>query len=211
MIIQRFILGPLASNGYILHGENSKEAVFIDPGDFSPEITDYLENNNITLKYIVNTHTHADHAGGNHELKTRTGANLLLHEKELPMLRHLSEMGVMFGMRIEASPEPDRFVKDGDTVAVDGLTLTVLDTPGHSAGSISLHTDNAVFVGDLLFAGSVGRTDLPGGSWPTLLKSIQTKIFPLGDDVVVYNGHGPSTTVGAERRHNPFLQGEISF
>jgi len=208
MIIQPFTLGPLATNGYIVHDEDSGEAVCIDPGEFSSELTAYLDNNNLSLKYIVNTHAHADHAGGNHELKECTGAKLLVHKNELPALDHLVEIGAMFGLDIHPSPEPDEFIKEGDTIEVGNLTLHVLDTPGHSAGSISLHIDNAVFVGDLLFAGSVGRTDLPGGSRPVLLESIRSKIFTLGDDTVVYNGHGPSTTVGRERRHNPFLKDE---
>ncbi len=206
MIVQQFSLGPLATNGYIAHDEDSGEAICIDPGEFSPELTAYLDSNNLSLKYIVNTHAHADHAGGNHELKERTGAKLLIHKSELPALDHLVEFGAMFGLHIPPSPAPDEFIKEGDTIEAGSLTLHVLDTPGHSAGSISLHIDNVVFVGDLLFAGSVGRTDLPGGSWPVLLESIRSKIFPLGDDTIVYNGHGPSTTVGRERRHNPFLK-----
>jgi len=206
MIVQEFVLGPLATNSYIVHDENSREAVCIDPADFSPALTDYLDGHDLSLEYIVNTHAHADHAGGNCELKERTGAQLLVHEKEVPILEHIVELGRMFGLRLRPSPAPDRFVKEGDTVTAGNLTLHVLDTPGHSPGSISLYADNVVFVGDLLFAGSVGRTDLPGGSWPALLESIKHKILPLGDDTVVYNGHGPSTTVGRERLHNPYLR-----
>jgi len=211
MIVQSFTLGPLATNGYIVHEEHSGEAICIDPADVSPELSAYLDSNNLALKYIVNTHAHADHAGGNFELKERTGAKLLVHKNELPALEHLVQLGAMFGLQVHPSPEPDKFIKGGDTIEVGSLGLHVLDTPGHSAGSISLHTDNVVFVGDLLFAGSVGRTDLPGGSWPALLESIRTKIFPLGDDTVVYNGHGPPTTVGRERQHNPFLRDERAF
>ncbi len=211
MNVQTFVLGPLATNGYIVHDDGSGEALCIDPADCSPELTEYLDSNELTLKYIVNTHAHADHAGGNRELKERTGAKLLIHENDKPMLDHIAEMGTMLGLRIQPSPEPDGFVKEGDTIAVGGVTLRVLETPGHSPGSISLHTDNVVFVGDLLFAGSVGRTDLPGGSWSRLLDSIRNKIFPLGDDTVVYNGHGPATTVGRERCHNPFLRDGTTF
>ncbi len=211
MIVQPFTLGPLATNGYIVHDEDSGEAMCIDPAVCSPELIAYLDRNNLSLKYIVNTHAHADHAGGNHELKELTDAKLLVHKNELPTLQHLVQVGAMFGLQIHPSPDPDEFVKEGDTIEVGSLTLHVLDTPGHSAGSISLHIDNVVFVGDLLFAGSIGRTDLPGGSRPVLLESIRSRIFPLGDETVVYNGHGPSTTVGRERQHNPFLRDESVF
>jgi len=206
VIVKKFVLGPLATNSYIVHDEQSQEAVCIDPADFSPALTDYLDSHGLTLEYIINTHAHADHAGGNYELKERTDAQLLVHKKEAPILEHIVEMGRMFGLHVHPSPAPDRFIKEGDIVTAGNLVLHVLDTPGHSPGSISLYADNVVFVGDLLFAGSVGRTDLPGGSWPALLDSIKNKILPLGDDTAVYNGHGPSTTVGRERLNNPFVR-----
>jgi hydroxyacylglutathione hydrolase len=207
MKVEVFLVGPLATNCYIVWDEDTKEAMCIDPGHPSPDVIKCIDENGLSLKYIINSHAHADHAGGNKELKEHTGAELLIHPKEEVMLEHIVEFGKMFGIRISPSPPPDRFIQEGDTVTIGDHEFKVLDTPGHSPGSISLSTEGVVFVGDVLFAGSVGRTDLPGGSMPELLESIEKKIFQLGDDVVVYNGHGPSTTVGRERESNPFLQG----
>jgi glyoxylase-like metal-dependent hydrolase (beta-lactamase superfamily II) len=132
----------------------------------------------------------------------------MMHEAELPLLQSASRMGRLFGIRIEQPPDPDRFLREGDVIPLgNGISLSVLETPGHSPGGISLVTSDGklCFAGDTLFAGSIGRTDLPGGDYHTLIASIKTKLLPLGDDVKVLPGHGPSTTLGVERRYNPFL------
>lgn len=207
MKIETFLVGTLATNCYIVWDEVTKEAMCIDPGDFSTELTKCIDENGLNLKFVINTHAHPDHAGGNKELVEHTNAQLLIHRKEEVMLQHVVETGKMFGMLIPASPKPDGYLEENDTVSLGDHTFRVLETPGHSPGSITLCSDGVAFVGDVLFAGSVGRTDLPGGSWPTLFESITNKLFSLDDDVVVYNGHGPSTTIGRERSSNPFLQG----
>ncbi|MEW5733727.1 MAG: MBL fold metallo-hydrolase, partial [Thermodesulfobacteriota bacterium] len=154
---------------------------------------------------IVNTHGHFDHVGANREMKAATGAPLLIHEADAPMLGFLSQMARSFGMHMENSPPPDRTIAEGDVITFGNHSLRVLETPGHSQGSVSLVGENAVFVGDTLFAGSIGRTDFPGGSYPQLIASVTNKLFPLGDAVTVYTGHGPATTIGREKRTNPFF------
>ena len=155
---------------------------------------------------IINTHGHFDHVSGNKALKKATGADLMIHPEDAPMLAQLSSGAAMWGMQSEDSPEPDKLLNDGDTVTVGSITFRVLYTPGHTPGGISLHADKSVFVGDTLFAGSIGRTDFPGGDFNTLINSIHTKLFTLPDDVDVYTGHMEATTIGKEKRYNPFCR-----
>ncbi|MBM3290853.1 MAG: MBL fold metallo-hydrolase, partial [Candidatus Hydrogenedentes bacterium] len=176
-----------------------------DPGDAAPELLDALEG--YTVKTVVNTHCHCDHCGGNAGVLAKTGAELVCHEDELGLLRALPQQGQMFGVPFEASPDPDRYIKEGDTIAVGSVSFEVRDAPGHSPGHVVLVGDGFVIGGDVLFQGSIGRTDLPGGSYPQLIHSIKTKLLTLPDDTIVYSGHGPETTIGAERRTNPFLVG----
>jgi hydroxyacylglutathione hydrolase len=164
-----------------------------------------LAKDKLSLAYIINTHGHFDHTGGNKPLKAATGAELLIHRADAPMILHQEQGGAMWGMEIQNSPPPSRYIDEGDIITFGDISLKVLHTPGHSPGGISLVTDKMVFVGDTLFAGSIGRTDLPGGDYEGLLHNVQTKIFTLGDDVMVYPGHGPETTVGHERQYNPFF------
>jgi glyoxylase-like metal-dependent hydrolase (beta-lactamase superfamily II) len=163
-----------------------------------------LAEQKLTVEYIINTHGHFDHVGANRKLKEATGARLVIHALDQSMLEVLSETSAAFGLSVENSPPPDQTVQDGDTLHFGEITLTVLHTPGHTPGGISLHTDGVVFVGDTLFAGSIGRTDFPGGDFDTLISSIRNKLYPLGDRVIVYTGHGPETTIGREKRFNPF-------
>jgi len=206
MIVKTLAVGPIMANCHILGCEKTNEAAVVDPGDEADRILQTLAESELTVKLILNTHGHFDHVGGNRRLKEVTGAPLMIHELDAPMLESLSQSAAAWGMRAENSPEPDQFLEDGDTVTFENLSLTVIHTPGHTRGGVSFHTDGAVFVGDTLFAGSIGRTDFPGGDYETLIASIQKKLFPLGDDVVVYTGHGPETSIGHEKRSNPFAR-----
>jgi glyoxylase-like metal-dependent hydrolase (beta-lactamase superfamily II) len=198
-------VGPIQANCYVLGCEDTRESVVIDPGAESDRILRTLAKMEVVLKYIINTHGHFDHVGANQPLKDATGAKLLIHALDAPMLSHLSASAAAWGLSAEDSPQPDQTLDEGDEVRFGNISLKVLHTPGHTPGGISLHTDNCVFVGDTLFAGSVGRTDFPGGDAATLKTSIQKKLFTLGDDVTVYPGHMGTTTIGVERRHNPFV------
>ncbi len=206
MIIKKLPVGPIMANCFILGCEETKKAAVIDPGDETDKILMTLAQNNLTVEQIINTHCHFDHAGGNKKMCDATGAPLVLHPAEIPVLEHLAHSAARWGLSADASPPPDREVGDGDTITFGNITLTVIHTPGHSPGGICLHTNGHIFVGDTLFAGSIGRTDFPGGSHEELLASIREKLFRLDDDVRVYTGHGPETTIGTEKQSNPFVR-----
>ena len=205
MILKTLVVGPIQANCFILGCERTKQAAVIDPGGDADRILAELAKSQLTCVTIINTHGHFDHSGDNKRLKDVTGAQLIIHRDDAPMITHQAKNGASWGMRVDDSPPPDRFVKEGDSITFGDISLKVLHTPGHSPGGISLVTDKIVFVGDTLFAGSIGRTDFPGGDYEGLLRNVRDKIFPLGDDVVIYPGHGPKTTVGRERRTNPFF------
>ena len=205
LIIKELAVGPFMANCFILGCEESNDAVVIDPGGDTDRILSALAESHLKVKYIINTHAHVDHAAGNGKLKKETGADLLLHELDVPLLGNISASAASWGLSIEDSPLPDRTVNDGDTVSFGTVSLRVLHTPGHSPGGISLYTNGYVFVGDTLFAGSIGRTDISGGNYNTLISSIKNKLFPLGDDVRVFTGHGPETTIEREKNFNPFV------
>ena len=209
MKVHAFTVGPLQSNSYLLADEVTREAALFDPGMESEPVADVLARERLTVTAIINTHGHFDHVFGNAWFKAKTGAPLLMHRADLDLVKRLEEQSLYFGFRATPSPPPDRFLEEGDEVRVGGIRLRVLHTPGHSPGGICLVTDGTAFVGDTLFAGSIGRTDLPGGSAETLLTSIREKLLTLPDDTVIYPGHGPATTIGHERRHNPFLTGRV--
>ena len=204
MEIDRFVVTPFSVNCYVIR--DSGEALVIDPGEAPPELLEALAG--YTVRTIVDTHGHCDHCGGNAALlKAVPGAELAGHEADLPLLRAIVSQGEMFGVPFPPSPDPTRLLRDGDTVEVGRLALDVVHVPGHSPGHIMLRGDGFVFSGDVLFVGSIGRTDLPGGDQDELLDSIRTKLFTLPDGTHVYCGHGPDTTIGAERTTNPFLRG----
>jgi glyoxylase-like metal-dependent hydrolase (beta-lactamase superfamily II) len=205
MRCEHLIVGPLQVNCYVVT-DDSAEAVVIDPGGDAEKILNVVEERRLSVEYIVNTHAHFDHILGVEEVRAETGAGFLLHREESRVLDMAREMsGSWMGYEIEY-PEVTGYLEDGDVVEVGDLRLKVLHTPGHTPGGISLlHTD-AVFTGDTLFASSVGRTDMPGGSWDQLMESIRNKLLPLEDHVKVYPGHGPPTTIGRERRDNPFIR-----
>jgi hydroxyacylglutathione hydrolase len=199
------VVGPIQANCYVLGCERTKETAVIDPGGDVDKILMTLTKDKLRCVYIINTHGHFDHTGDNKRLKEVTGAKLVIHRADAPMILHQGSNGSMWGMEVEDSPPPDSYVEERDVITFGDISLQVLHTPGHSPGGISLLSDKMVFVGDTLFAGSIGRTDLPGGDYETLIRSVKEKIFPLGDDVVIYPGHGPKTTVGREKRSNPFF------
>jgi glyoxylase-like metal-dependent hydrolase (beta-lactamase superfamily II) len=204
LIIEALTVGPLMENCYVVGCEETKEAVVIDPGDEAGRILDVLGQLQLTLIYIINTHGHFDHVGANKELKEATGADILIHPLDAQMLGNISASASSFGLSGDNSPPADKTIQEGDTVSFGTITFQIFDTPGHTPGGISLYTDQHVFVGDALFAGSIGRTDFPGGDYDTLISSIRQKLFTLPDDAKVYSGHGPVTTIGREKRFNPF-------
>jgi len=198
-------VGPLMSNCYIIACKQTREAAVIDPGDEADNILIAISEFKSRLKYILNTHGHFDHVGANARLKQVTGASILIHEEDAPMLNIVSSSAGAWGMSSVDSPPPDQTIKEGDIIDVGQIKLKVIHTPGHSPGGVSFLTDNIVFVGDTLFAGSIGRTDFPGGNYNTLITSVKNKLFVLDDNVVVYPGHGPETTIGNEKSTNPFF------
>jgi len=204
VIIEKLEVGPIMANCYIVGCEETRQAVVIDPGDEADHILYTLAGHKLTVKHIINTHGHFDHVSANRQLQQATGADIIIHAADAPMLTSLSDMAAAFGLSCENSPPPDRTVDEGDIISFGSLEMKVLHTPGHSPGGISLVCGDKVFVGDTLFAGSIGRTDFPGGDFDTLIAAIRRKLFPLGDQVVVYCGHGPETTIGREKRTNPF-------
>jgi len=204
LIIKNLSVGPIMANCFIVGCEKTREAAVIDPGDEPDKILLTLAGLKLKVKYIINTHGHFDHVGGNKKMKDATDADILIHSLDAPMLGYIAKSASAWGMNGEDSPPPDLMLKDGDEVKFGDITLKVIHTPGHSPGGISLYSDGVVFVGDTLFAGSIGRTDFPGGDFETLISSIRKKLFILGDDVRVFTGHGPETTIGAEKKYNPF-------
>ena len=211
MVLIRLIVGPLQVNCYLLADEKTKEAVVIDPGDDADDILKIIREKDFNVKYIINTHAHFDHVGANKALKEATGAELLLHEADAPVLATVSNQSRSFGLSPVVSPPADRYVKHGDVVTAGEVSLKILHTPGHTPGGISLREEGMVFTGDSLFAGSIGRTDFPGGDLLTLLRSIKTNLMVLPDETKVFSGHGPASTIGDERRENPFLNAASGF
>jgi hydroxyacylglutathione hydrolase len=207
--IKKFEVGPLFVNCYVLYDKDTKEAVVIDPGDEPDLILDFVKEEGLSVKYIICTHGHFDHIGAVKEIKEQTGAKIILHEKDLEIYRNSPEVAVQFfGIEIDSQPEPDEFIKDEELLTIGYINLKIIHTPGHSPGSISIYTDGYIFTGDTLFAGSVGRTDLIGGSMQALFNSLK-KIASLPDETVVLPGHGPKTKIGIERKTNPYYH-EIS-
>ncbi len=208
--IQSFTFNPFSENMYILYDE-TKEALIIDPGCYTQpekeELAKFIVETGLKPVKLLNTHAHIDHVLGNNFVAGKFGLKLEMHEADVDLLRSAPVYGQMWGIKPEPSPEPSTFLTEGDVVLFGNSKLDVLFTPGHCPGSITFFSSAEKFaiVGDVLFYGSIGRTDLPGGNHELLISSIREKLFPLGDDMVVYPGHGPSTTIGFEKQHNPFL------
>ncbi|HUY94762.1 MAG TPA: MBL fold metallo-hydrolase [Terracidiphilus sp.] len=207
MILETFPVGPLACNCTILGDENAGEAIVIDPGDEIGRIQQRLLDLRLKLTQILITHGHIDHVGGALKLKRLTGAPILLNESDLPLLKMMNMQAAWLGVPTPEVASPDASLEDGETVGMEQFPAQVLHTPGHTQGSVSLHFApmKMLVAGDTLFAGSIGRTDLPGGNGRQLIASIESRLLTLPDDTRVIPGHGPETTIGAEREFNPFL------
>jgi glyoxylase-like metal-dependent hydrolase (beta-lactamase superfamily II) len=208
MILKELVVGPFGSNCFIVGSEATKEGMIIDPGAGADSIVNAARDLGLSIVLIVATHNHMDHVGALGQVKEATGADYVVHEADVEGMS--SGMfgrvfGAVMGGSLKSPPQPDRLLHDGDVIEIGDLNFTVLHTPGHTLGGISLLGEGVVFSGDTLFNFGIGRTDLSGGDYVTLINSIMTKIMSLPDDTVVYPGHGPSTTVGAERKRNPFL------
>ena len=209
-IIHRHAVGPFFKNGYIVGCPDTSQAIYIDPGDEAPELLHRLSQEELSLSAIVNTHAHVDHICGVQRVREVREVPIYLHKEDEFLYQNLEEQAGWFGLECSAAPPVDRYLEEGHSLQVGELTFQVYHTPGHSPGSVSLEVGEHVFCGDVIFAGSIGRTDLPGGSMETLLATIREKILPLGDEKVLHPGHGPDTRVGEERRSNPFLVGNPS-
>ena len=208
-----FTVSQLAENTYLVGCEETKDAVFIDPGDEPDRLLKAAEESGFTVTKIVNTHGHFDHVGAVMAVKDALEIPFHLHKDDEPMLERLLQVGPMFGIGDGRIPVVDHYLEEGDTVEVGNLTAEVLFTPGHSPGHVSLYfaEEGCIFSGDVLFAGSIGRTDLPGASIATLMRSIEQVLLPLPLETVIYPGHGPATTIGQEKEQNPFLTGGMPF
>lgn len=206
MILERLVVGSLASNCYIVGSEVTGEGMIIDPGDEAKQILRKIKDLQLDIKFIVLTHGHIDHIGAVQEVSEATGAEICVHPDDAQSLKGW-RMGGILGSFYRVPPPPDRLLNGGDSIDISDLHFLVLHTPGHSPGGICLLGQGVVFTGDTLFNYGIGRTDLPGGSQSQLMNSIHTKLMILPDDTMVYPGHGPETTIGAEHRGNPFLRG----
>jgi glyoxylase-like metal-dependent hydrolase (beta-lactamase superfamily II) len=208
-LIATVVVGPLQVNCYLVACPKSREALVIDPGDDGDRILDVVRSNGWRLVRIVNTHGHFDHIGGNRAVIAATGAELLIHEADLPLMQRARTHAQFYGLDTELSPPPDRLLKDGDRIEIGELTFEVIHLPGHSPGGIALLCGEHLFSGDILFADSIGRTDLPGGDHHALINGIRSRLWCLPEETVVHPGHGPDTTIGREMRTNPYVAGLV--
>jgi len=214
MIIEARAAGPFVENGYVVGCEDTREAVIIDPGDSVDELLEFAARERLNIGHILLTHAHLDHVTGVAAAKRALGAPVYLHRDDSFLYERVVQQAASFGVRIEPQPPIDVYYSPGQAIAFGRLEARPHHTPGHCPGGVCLaiapngKPPKDLFVGDTLFAGSIGRTDLPGGDYNTLIASIRNVLFPFGDDAVVYSGHGPATTIGQERATNPFLIGQ---
>ena len=199
--------GGFAENCYLVYDPDHADTVLVDPGEETDRFLAEVRRRNRHLSAIWLTHAHLDHISGVAEIREATGAPILLHSADLPLYQGLPQQGLMFGVRLAPPPPPDRFLVDREELRIGGVGFEVRHAPGHTPGHVCFVAPGAVLAGDVLFQGSIGRTDLPGGDHPTLLASIRRELLTLPDATLVYPGHGPATTIGDERRSNPFLIG----
>lgn len=209
MLIETFPVGPLQCNCSIVACPESKEALVIDPGGDAPLIKEKLHKLGLTAKYLLHTHAHFDHIGATRQLKEELGAEILLHPDDRFLYDNIQMQSRLFGMSVQPTLPVDRDFEDGMEIPFGQAKSLVLHTPGHTPGSVCFHIaggESWLFSGDTLFQGSVGRTDLWGGSMPTLMQSIKARLLPLDDSTQIIPGHGPQSTIWNEKQHNPFLR-----
>ncbi|MGE3508939.1 MAG: MBL fold metallo-hydrolase [Vicinamibacterales bacterium] len=212
--IETQAVGPFMKNGFIVWCDRTREAVFIDPGDEVAGLLAFAERRSLDIRHILLTHAHVDHVSGVAAAKRALGVPVYLHRDDEFLYEDAVQHGLLFGLQVEAPPPIDEYYTPGQVIAFGDYEVRPHHTPGHCPGGVCLetglagHPGNDLFVGDTLFAGSIGRTDLPGGDYATLIASIKQVLFAFGDQARVYPGHGPATTIGQERRTNPFLQGD---
>ena len=213
MILETAAVGPFFKNGYVVGCEATNQAVLIDPGDEIEHLLDVIRTRALDVTYILLTHAHVDHVSGVAEAKRSLDVPIYLHQDDLFLYQNAVRTGMMFGLTVEEPPPVDRYYEGEGPITFGDYAVRVVHTPGHCPGGVCLAVSKVddrgappvLFVGDTLFAGSIGRTDLPGGDYQTLLRSITEVLFAFPDDSVVYSGHGPETTIGRERRTNPFV------
>ena len=207
MVFDIVVVGALGVNCFVLGCKETRQGIVVDPGDEVERILAVVERQKLSLVAIINTHGHFDHVGGNLQLAQATKAPLYIHQADAPMLSRVAQVSAMYGLPGENSPDADHFLEDRMVIPFGNHSLQVIHTPGHTPGGCCLYFEQQqkLISGDTLFADGVGRTDLPGGSHPQLVESITTRLFCLPDTVQVYPGHGPATTIGHEKRHNPYL------
>ena len=211
MILETRAVPPFFKNGYVIGCEETRQGVVIDPGDDVHDLLTAVEHHQLEIRYILLTHAHLDHVSGVEVARQALDVPIWLHKDDLFLYDGVVQQGMMFGIQVEKQPKPDRFYEEGQRLEFGNYEVAVHHTPGHCPGGVCLavkHRKNpgvSLFVGDTLFAGSIGRTDLPGGDTATLLASIRTVLFSFPDDTPVYSGHGPVTSVGREKQSNPFL------
>ena len=208
VILKTLVVGPLATNCYIVGSNSTREGMIVDPGDDAAEILKSSKELGLSIGIIALTHGHMDHIGALVEIKEATGAEVAVHADDIePLHGHYRTMGTMFGLSYPAPPKIERLLNGGDNLEFGDLLFTVLHSPGHTPGGICFLGEGVVFTGDTLFNFGIGRADFPGSSHSQLMDSINTKLMVLPDSTIVYPGHGPKTTISAERRGNPFLRG----
>jgi glyoxylase-like metal-dependent hydrolase (beta-lactamase superfamily II) len=212
MILETAAVGPFFKNGYVVGCEATSKAILIDPGDEIEHLLDVIRTRALSVAHILLTHAHVDHVSGVAEARRALGAPIWLHRDDLSLYQNAVRAGMMFGLTVEEPPPVDRYYDGEGPITFGRYSVRVVHTPGHCPGGVCLAVTKteapgtpALFVGDTLFAGSIGRTDLPGGDYQTLLTSITEVLFAFPDEAVVYSGHGPETTIGRERRTNPFV------
>jgi glyoxylase-like metal-dependent hydrolase (beta-lactamase superfamily II) len=203
--ILSYTYGPFAENTYVVVGPSGRRAMLVDPGIDSEPVLNAVRDRGLSVALILNTHGHLDHVACNAFFKRETSAPIAIHAADEPFLRNVRAQGAMYGLSVEDSPPADLELVEGAALEFDGAEFDVIHTPGHTPGGVCLRRGDQMIVGDTLFAGSVGRTDLPGGDWEALVASIREKLFILPDDVLCLPGHEGETTIGRERRTNPFV------
>jgi len=206
VIVDKLVVGPFASNCYIVGSESNKEGMIVDPGDEAGRILKKVKDLKLDIKFIVLTHGHIDHTGALKEVKEATGAEVAIHGDDAKSLKQ-QLLSVALGLSYPTPPPPGRLLKGGESLDIGDLHFEVLHTPGHTPGGICLLGEGVVFSGDTLFNYGIGRADLPGGNYSQLINSLQTRLMTLPDNTIVHPGHGAATTIGAEREGNPFLSG----